>query len=90
MTTDFLQFALFLGLLVALALLLGAYMAATFAGSVRFLAPLELALLKAAGPAAQKDQRWTSYALALLAFNAAGFALLFLVLIFQDLSLIHI
>ena len=84
MTTDFLQFALFLGLLLALALLLGAYMAATFAGNVRFLAPLELALLKAAGPAAQKDQRWTSYALALLAFNAAGFVLLFLVLIFQD------
>ncbi|MEP9348141.1 potassium-transporting ATPase subunit KdpA [Xanthobacter sp. KR7-225] len=85
MTNDLLQFALYFGLLCAIAVPLGAYMAATFAGDVRFLAPVERALLCAAGAAAQKEQRWTSYAFALLAFNAAGFALLFLVLVFQHL-----
>lgn len=85
MTNDLVQFALYFGLLGALAVPLGAYMAAAFAGDVRFLAPVERALLGAAGAAAQKEQRWTSYAFALLAFNAAGFAVLFLVLVFQHL-----
>ncbi|MBB6306413.1 potassium-transporting ATPase subunit KdpA [Xanthobacter tagetidis] len=84
MDNDLLQFALFFALLIAIAVPLGAYMAATFAGDVRFLAPVETALLRAAGTAATTEQRWTSYALALLAFNAAGFALLYLVLVFQD------
>lgn len=84
MDADLLQFVLFAGLLIALAVPLGAYMAATFAGDVRFLAPVERALLTAAGPAAEKPQRWTGYALALLAFNAAGFVLLYLILLFQD------
>lgn len=83
MDTDLLQFAVFAGLLVVIAVPLGAYMAATFAGKVGFLAGVERALLQAAGPAAQQAQRWTTYAFALLAFNAAGFALLFLVLLFQ-------
>lgn len=84
MDADLLQFALFAGLLVAIAVPLGAYMAATFSGQVRFLAPVERALLSAAGPAASGEQRWTAYAFALLAFNAAGFAVLFLILMFQD------
>jgi K+-transporting ATPase ATPase A chain len=85
MSNDLIQFAMYLALLGALAVPLGAYMAAAFAGDVRFLAPVERALLGAAGAAAQKEQRWTAYAFALLAFNAAGFALLFLVLVFQHL-----
>ncbi|GLK71231.1 potassium-transporting ATPase subunit KdpA [Ancylobacter dichloromethanicus] len=84
MDADLLSFALFAALLVAIAVPLGAYMAATFAGEVRFLAPVERALISAAGPAARSEQRWTSYALALLAFNAAGFTVLFLILVFQD------
>lgn len=84
MDADLLQFALFAGLLIAIAVPLGAYMAATFSGQVRFLAPVERALLSAAGPAASGEQRWTAYAFALLAFNAAGFAVLFLILMFQD------
>ncbi|MFK8252937.1 potassium-transporting ATPase subunit KdpA [Ancylobacter terrae] len=85
MDADLLQFVLFCGLLLAVAVPLGAYMAAAFAGEMRFLAPAERALLRAAGPAGEKPQRWTGYALALLAFNAAGFALLFLMLVFQHL-----
>lgn len=83
--SDILQFLLYAGLLLAIALPLGAYMAAVFTGRARFLGPLEQALLGPAGPAAAQSQRWTGYALALLAFNAAGFALLFLILAFQDL-----
>ncbi|TCT04258.1 potassium-transporting ATPase subunit KdpA [Aquabacter spiritensis] len=85
MTDDLLQFALFAGLLIAVAVPLGAYMAAVFAGEVRFLAPVERALAAGAGAAVRQDQRWTAYALSLLAFNAAGFVLLFLILRFQNL-----
>jgi len=82
--SDMLQVLLYAGLLLAIALPLGAYMAAVFTGQARFLAPLEHALFGPAGPAIGQSQRWTGYALALLAFNGAGFALLFLILAFQD------
>lgn len=85
MTSDLLQTAVYTALLVALAIPLGAYMAHVLAGKVWFLAPLELAILGPAGAAARQDQRWTGYALSLLAFNAAGFLLLFLILRFQHL-----
>ncbi|MCS0496515.1 potassium-transporting ATPase subunit KdpA [Ancylobacter sp. MQZ15Z-1] len=83
MTSDLLQFVLYAVLLTAIAVPLGAYMAAVFAGEVRFLAPVERALLGAAGAGARQSQYWSAYALALLVFNAAGFALLFLVLVGQ-------
>jgi len=84
MTSDLLQFALYALLLIALAVPLGAYMAAVLSGETRWLAPCERLILGAAGAGARQPQRWTSYALALLTFNAAGFALLFLMLVFQD------
>ena len=82
--SNILQVLLYAGLLLTIALPLGAYMAAVFTGQARLLASVERALLGAAGPAAGQSQRWTGYTLALLAFNAAGFALLFLILAFQD------
>ncbi len=83
MTSDLIQFALYLAVLTAIALPLGAYMAAVFTDKVRFLAPVERALLGAAGAGTVESQRWTGYALALLAFNGAGFALLFTILVLQ-------
>ncbi len=83
MQADLLQVALYAAVLLALAVPLGAYMARVFTGEISFLAPVERALIGAAG--AGGEQRWTQYAGALLVFNLAGFALLFAILLFQNL-----
>ncbi len=84
MTADLIQFAIFCALLVVLALPLGAYMARIYAGRPGLLAPVERGIFALAGVKADAGQHWTAYAMALIAFNAAGFALLYLVLLFQD------
>jgi K+-transporting ATPase ATPase A chain len=83
MTSDLIQAAIYAGLLVAVAIPLGLYMARVFTGEAAFLAPVERAILAPAGIRAGEGQHWTRYALSLIAFNAAGFVLLFLVLRFQ-------
>ncbi len=85
MTLDLVQFLIFAALLLALAWPLGHYMARVFTGEAQFLAPLENAVLGLAGQGRPQPQRWQAYALSLLAFNAAGFALLFLMLRYQNL-----
>jgi K+-transporting ATPase ATPase A chain len=85
MSSDLTQAALFAALLVAVAVPLGLYMARVFSGEVTFLAPVERTLLRAAGIRPDEGQHWTRYALSLIAFNAAGFVLLFLILRFQHL-----
>ena len=85
MAQDILQFILFGAALVALALPLGAYMARVFAGEAGFLRWLERPIFAAAGIRPEQGQHWSAYALALVAFNLAGFALLFLILRFQHL-----
>jgi K+-transporting ATPase ATPase A chain len=81
MQTDLLQAGLYALTLVALAVPLGWYMAQVFTGQVTFLAPVERAILGAAGD--RSGQGWKAYAASLLLFNAAGFALLFAILLFQ-------
>jgi len=85
MTADLTQFALYCAILVAIAVPLGAYMAKIYAGVPGFLVALERPIFRLAGIDPEKGQSWQAYALAMLAFNAAGFALLFLILKFQDL-----
>ncbi|RYG99241.1 MAG: potassium-transporting ATPase subunit KdpA, partial [Alphaproteobacteria bacterium] len=85
MTSDLLQFAFYCAVLVALAVPLGAYMAKIYAGVPGFLADMERPIFRLAGIDPDKGQSWQAYALAMLAFNAAGFALLFIILKFQDL-----
>ncbi|BAT58459.1 potassium-transporting ATPase A chain [Variibacter gotjawalensis] len=85
MINDLTQAALFAALLVALAIPLGLYMARVFTGDMTFLAPVERALLGPAGVNTGEGQHWTRYALSLIAFNAAGFALLFVILRYQNL-----
>lgn len=81
MQADLLQAGLYALLLCAISLPLGIYLARVFTGEAQFLALIERALLGAAGGG--RDQRWSSYAVALLVFNGAGFALLFAILLCQ-------
>ncbi len=82
---DLVQFLIFAALLLGLAWPLGHYMARVFTGEAQFLSPIENAILGLAGQGRPQPQRWHAYALSLLAFNAAGFALLFLMLRYQNL-----
>ncbi len=84
MTQDLLQFALYAVVLVALSIPLGAYMARVFAGEAGFLRWAELPIHALAGIKPGQGQSWSAYALALIACNAAGFVLLFLILKFQN------
>jgi potassium-transporting ATPase potassium-binding subunit len=76
-----LQIALVLSAVVASAWPLGIYMSRVFQGQrtvlTPVLTPIEGALLRAAGTDAAKSQTWLGYAMAMLAFNAAGFLLLY-------------
>jgi len=84
MPSDLLQAGLYAVLLIALAVPLGGYMARVYGGEFTFLGAAERAILATAGPAATRPQTWKGYALSLLVFNLAGFALLFAILLFQD------
>lgn len=64
--------------------LLGSYMYRVFEGKSRWLAPVERATLACCGTDG-REQDWKSYTLSLLAFNGAGFGLLFLILMAQGL-----
>jgi K+-transporting ATPase ATPase A chain len=84
MAQDLIQFALYGAVLVALAIPLGAYMARVFAGEAGFLCWAERPIFAMAGIKPEQGQHWSAYALALIAFNLAGFVLLFLILKFQN------
>ncbi len=81
------EIALVLGLVAATAPVLGAYLARVFAGErtilKRVFGPLERGLYALAGVDPAKGQDWRGYALAMLAFNAAGFVLLYAILRLQ-------
>lgn len=87
MSADILQFILYCALVAALAWPLGLYMARLFTGErtilTPVLAPVERGLYRAAGVDAQAGQHWTRYALACLAFNLAGWLVLYAILRLQ-------
>jgi K+-transporting ATPase ATPase A chain len=72
----YLQLALYLGVLLALAKPLGAYMAGVYEGSNAFLnrigAPFEKLIYSLCGVNPTQEMRWTRYALAMLIFNLFG------------------
>ena len=78
------EIALAIALAVGLAWPLGAYLAAVFQGGRTWLdpvlRPVERLFYAAGGIDTQKGQGWVAYTGALLAFNAAGFLLLYLIL----------
>ncbi len=83
------EIALTIGLAVALAWPLGIYLARVFEGGKTWLdpvvRPLESLFYRASGIDETKQQGWMTYAASLLAFNAAGFGLLYLILRCQGL-----
>ncbi len=76
-----LQIILVLGVTVGLAWPAGHFLAALFSGQRTFLTatlgPIENGFFRIAG-ISRAEQTWTSYTLAMLAFNALGFAFLYL------------
>ena len=83
------EIALTLGLAFFLAWPIGIYMSRVWNGERTWLdpvlRPVEGVFYRAAGVDATRSQGWLSYAGALLAFNAAGFILLFAILRLQGL-----
>jgi potassium-transporting ATPase potassium-binding subunit len=81
------QFVIFFSSLIALAPLLGKYMAKVFRGENHFLKPvfswLENATYRLSGIDRNQEMSWSTYLTAVLLFNFAGFAFLFLLQIFQ-------
>jgi K+-transporting ATPase ATPase A chain len=76
------QIAIFAAIVIALAKPFGGFMTRVFAGERTWpsavLRPVERGFYRLAGVDDQADQHWTSYAIAMLLFNAMGFLFLFL------------
>src|SRR5262245_49799292 len=88
---SFLQFAALIVLLVATVPFLGRYLAAVYGerpdGSApgdRWFRPVERLIYRAAGVDETREQRWTTYAMSLLAFSVASVLVLYLLLRVQD------
>jgi len=84
-----LQIAVYFVVLTALSIPLGSFMARVFAGERTVLSavlgPVERGFYRLAGVDTASEQHWTTYTLAMLLFNAAGFLLLYALLRFQQL-----
>jgi K+-transporting ATPase ATPase A chain len=78
------QIALVLAAVLAAAFPLGRYIAAVAEGRVQWLRSVEALFHRAGGIDPAREQNWRSYAVAMLAVNALGFLLLYLILRFQD------
>jgi len=78
-----------IGITVALGWPLGAYLARVWQGGKTWfdpvLQPVEAGLYWAFGVNPKKSQNWFSYAVSMLAFSAASFVVLYLILRFQNL-----
>lgn len=86
---DYLQLALYFGLLLACTLLLGGFMAKVFQGEKIWLSPVfspvERLIYKASGINSTEEMSWKRYAASLLAFNLLGFLTVFLLMLAQGL-----
>lgn len=87
-TNQWIQTAAYAVALIALSPFLGRYMAKVFSGKKTFLspvlAPAERLIYRLGGVNPEEEMGWKQYTLALLAFNAAGFAALFLMQLLQE------
>ncbi|EGW36179.1 potassium-transporting ATPase subunit KdpA [Desulfosporosinus sp. OT] len=84
---DLLQFAVYLILLIGLAIPLGGYMAKVYQGEKTFLdrlfSPIEKAVFRVCAIDPQAEMSWWQYAVSLLAFNFLGFVALFILQLLQ-------
>jgi K+-transporting ATPase ATPase A chain len=82
------QVLVFCAIIVALAKPLGAHLARVFGGQrtllSQLLGPVERGFYALAGVDPNANQRWTAYAASMLAFNFAGFLLLYAILRLQS------
>lgn len=78
---DYVQIALFLGLLLALVKPLGAYMARVYEGEAtimrRVIGPVERVIYRAMGTREDAEMHWKTYALSMLVFNGLGFLVVY-------------
>jgi potassium-transporting ATPase potassium-binding subunit len=85
---ELLQIALYFAVLIVCVPLLGGYMARVFTGQRTWLTPvigpIEGLFLRAANVAADAEQNWRQYAVAVVVFNLLGFVVLFVVLVLQS------
>jgi potassium-transporting ATPase potassium-binding subunit len=81
----FLQCAVYVAVLLALAKPLGAYMANVYEGRTRFLAPLENLVYRLAGVKPEDDMDWKRYLWSTLWFNFIGFGAVYALQRLQDL-----
>lgn len=85
---SWLQFPLYIGILLILVKPLGSYMARVYQGERTFLSPviatIERFLLKITGVKSDDEMTWKIYALTVLLFNLVGFFFLFLLLRLQQ------
>jgi len=83
------EIALTIGLTVALGWPLGIYLGRVWAGEKTWLdpvlKPVERLVYAGCGVKPEKGQNWVAYAMSMLAFSAASFVVLYLILRFQDL-----
>ncbi|MEP9378121.1 potassium-transporting ATPase subunit KdpA [Aquabacter sp. CN5-332] len=88
-SNGWLQIALLFVVVIGTAAPLGAFMARVYAGERTFLhpilGPVERLVYRVAGVNPTSEQGWVAYTLGMLAFNAAGFVLLYAILRLQDL-----
>ncbi len=86
---SWLQFPLYIGVLLILVKPLGGYMARVYQGERTFLspviAPIERAVLRLAGIKSDDEMTWKTYAIIVLLFNLVGFFFLYLLLRFQQI-----
>ena len=80
-----LQIAFFTLAVLAVTKPLGLYLVAVYQGRVRWLAPLERLLYRAAGIDPTQDQHWTSYSGSMLVFSLVSMLLTYAVLRMQHL-----
>jgi K+-transporting ATPase ATPase A chain len=76
--------ALTIALAVGLGWPLGVYMARVWEGRITWLKPLEAVFYRLSGVDPSKGQTWVTYAVSMMAFNAAGFFLLYAILRLQN------
>src|SRR5262249_6316469 len=87
-TRDYLQLALYLGILLATAKPMGVYMDKVYSGQKTWLSSLfggvERTIYKICGIDPQEDQSWSRYALHLLAFSLVAVLFTFAIIYFQQ------
>src|SRR6267378_2585050 len=71
------QIAIFVAIVIALARPLGGYMTAVFEGRVGFLRPVERVFYALCGVDERQEQHWLTYGFGMLLFHAIGFVTLY-------------